>query len=73
MTNTFYCKKVTRFQEFQGRSSAEAHYCKIQVDEAKHSHVYYLYPVMPRLDKNGFMAGSAECCENRSAGDHAAK
>jgi hypothetical protein len=46
----FYCKKVTRFQEFQGRSRL-AHYCKIQVDEAKHSHVCYLYPVMPRLDK----------------------
>jgi hypothetical protein len=29
---------------------------------------YAIGPVMPRLDKNGLMAGSAERCENRSAG-----
>ena len=45
-------------------------HCKIQVAEGpKNCHVTlrYLDPVMPRLDKNGLMAGSAECCEKRSA------
>jgi hypothetical protein len=64
MTNFFYIllQKSTRFHakqpHFEERSIAKSKLAEGTLRDPD--------PVMPRLDKNGLMAGSAERCENRT-------
>ncbi|KAN0121318.1 hypothetical protein V8E52_003906 [Russula decolorans] len=63
--NTFYCKQAPGSMKSSHILREGEVHCKIQGTWPKISTLRLpLDPVMPRLDKNGLMAGSAERCEN---------